>query len=174
MFRLPSTPSLLASRDCESRAYIHTTQSNPHRTACLWWLTAREFQDAIAHTAKILFLPVFSRKPSSAQAFFFSSLSFFDPSSRLPTPREVSAVGDEAVSVCCASPVKPVFFLVQLNGNFSALYTPTPLSTCLLQLGSRHAQPRVSDVGVLVRRSCCFTFRPFLPQMASPRKLRAF
>lgn len=74
---------------------------------------------------------------------FLLSLFFFDPSARLPTPQEVSAVGDEAVSVCCAS-IKPVFSLIQLNGNFSTLYTPTPLSTCLLQLGSRHAQPRVS------------------------------
>lgn len=52
MFRPPSTPSLLASRDCESHTYMHTFRSSPCKTACLSWLTAKEFQDTITHTAE--------------------------------------------------------------------------------------------------------------------------
>lgn len=73
MFRLPSTPSLLASRDCESYTYIHThwlndtshqkvlsilslvilEQSSPNYV-CLRWLPAREFQNDVAHAAEAL------------------------------------------------------------------------------------------------------------------------
>lgn len=143
MFRPPSTPSLLASRDCESHTYIRISQSSPRQTACLWWLTAREFRDAITHTAEVLFSPVFSWKAFFSSAFFFSFF-FLDPSARLPSPQDVTTVGDEAVSVCCAASVKPVFSLIQPNSNFSTLYTPTPQSTCLLQLGSHHAEPCTS------------------------------
>lgn len=63
---------------------------------------------------------------------------FSDPSARLPSLQEVMSVGDEAVSVCCAASVKPVFSLIQTNCNFATLYTPAPQSASLPQLRPCH------------------------------------
>lgn len=150
MFRPPSTPSLLASRDCESHTYMHTSQSSPCKTACLSWLTAKEFQDN-NHSHCWRALCAFYLMKSLLQ-FSLSLLSSLDLSAQLPSPQEVSA--GWAVSVCCAASVKPVFSLIQPNNNFSTIYTPTPQSTCLLQL-----EPcTFSGVNMLTRCCCCFSF----------------
>ncbi len=114
--------------------------------------------------------------PLSHEKLKFSRLlSLSDPSARLPSPREVMSVGDVAVSVCCAASVKPVFSLIQPNCNFSALYTPAPHSTCLLQLGPCHAEPCTSlmlscSLSSVAALAGCWVF----PQMLSLRINRYF
>lgn len=98
-----------------SHTYTHVSVV-PHQTACLRWHAAREFQDAITHIAPVLVLPVFSWKKKSSFIFGTSSPSLFlspffcvDPSALLPSPQEVTSLGDEAVSLCRAASPKPVF-----------------------------------------------------------------
>lgn len=88
--------------------------SSPHQTMYVYGgLLPRAFQDAIAHAAEVLSVcePILSEcalftreKPKLCLLLFF-----LYPSAPLPSPQEVISVGDEALTLCCAASVKPVF-----------------------------------------------------------------
>lgn len=146
MFRLPSTPSLLASRDCESHIYIHIYTHIHTRPGAvlskLCMFTVARFQRIPGrHFSAAETLSVREPILSQCASFFMNSwkcsflLSFLDPSCHVSERRGGSA-----------SSVKPVFFLIQPKCSFSTLYTPAPQSTCLLHLGPCHVEPCMSPM----------------------------
>lgn len=157
MFRLPSTPSLLASRDCESHIYIHIyTYTRPGAVlAKLCMFTVARFQRIPGrHRSAAEMLSVREPILSQCACFLMNSwkcsflLSFLDPSCHVSERQG-----------CSASSVKPVFFLIQPNVQlFHPSHTCSSVNLFTPPGAVSHWAMHVSHVNMLALCSHCFSW----------------
>lgn len=167
-FKPPSTPLLLASRDCESLAYIHACQRSPPPNR-MFAVARRQRIPGRNHShcssaCFACFLMKKKKPPSfSARLLLLSfSLPFTVWIHLLCCHLLRKSLRWEMRQSHSAVLLLPNLFfsLIQAHSNFFTLHTPTHQSACLLQLGLlMQSHAHLSHVSVLPQYCCRFCCR---------------